>query len=143
MKTEFIIDKFIDYTGKEREFIIAAVSVPVPDCEVAIIPDAVNGHKGDCYIEYDDKVIDCEKLLLLGVSVRHEEDKYSEEIGKTIAVGKALKYKGKQIVASSSGLINTIMVKALLQQEAEYFKRDPGSYIAGYNKRKYKYLASK
>ena len=51
-----------------------------------------------------------------------------------IAVGKSLKGKGKYLLVTDSGLINTKMVRALLEQEADYFKRNPESYIAGYNK---------
>ena len=36
-------------------------------------------------------------------------------------------------------MINTKMVKALLEQEAEHFKKDPGSYLAGYNEAKTRY----
>ena len=90
-------------------------------------PDSYNG------VFYSNNVyVDLEKYLFIGMSIRNPEDKYDEEIGKRIAVGKALNGKGKQLYASHAGLINTKMVQALLEQEAEYFKRDPQSYIAGY-----------
>lgn len=129
IKTEFKIDKFVDYAGVEREFILAAVSVPLPTetCIFMPEPDSYNG------VFYSNNVyVDLEKYLFIGMSIRNPEDKYDEEIGKRIAVGKALKGKGKQLYASHAGLINTKMVQALLEQEAEYFKRDPQSYIAGY-----------
>lgn len=135
-KVEFKIDKFIDFAGIEREFILAAVSVPIPWKDHIWIPDV------DSIIDReweDDVKVDMEKYLLIGISVRNAVDKYDEEIGKRIAVGKALKLKGKQIIASHAGLINTKMVQALLEQEAEYFKRDPQSYIAGYNDAKRKW----
>ena len=136
-KVEFKIDTFVDFAGIEREFILAAVSVPVPWNDHHIwIPDI------DSIIDRqweDDTRINAEKYLLIGISVRNAADKYDEEIGKRIAVGKALKLKGKQIIASHAGLINTKMVQALLEQEAEYFKRDPQSYIAGYNDAKRKW----
>lgn len=130
IKVEYKIDKFTDFAGFEREFILAAVSVPILVEDRAWIPaiDTFNG------TEYEDeRCIDCEKLLLIGISVRNAQDKYDEEVGKKIAVGKAMKFKGKQLIANHAGLINTKMVQALLEQEAEYFKRDPQSYIAGYN----------
>ena len=133
IKTEFKIDKFVDYAGIEREFILAAVSVPLPSKAYVYVPDPESYTKyNDNFVYADDYAVPTEKYLLIGMSVRNAEDKYDEEIGKRIAVGKALKGKGKQIYASHAGLINTKMVQALLEQEAEYFKRDPQSYIAGY-----------
>lgn len=130
IKTEFKIDKFVDYAGVEREFILAAVSVPLPsDKTFVYIPDP-DSYTNTFYLT--DIAASLEKYLFIGMSIRNPEDKYDEEIGKRIAVGKALKGKGKQIYASHAGLINTKMVQALLEQEAEYFKRDPQSYIAGY-----------
>lgn len=133
IKVEYKIDKFTDYSGKEREFILAAVSVPLPIEESLYIPDPESCTEYNGYSLYDDEIeMPVEKYLLIGMSVRNADDKYDEEIGKRIAVGKALKFKGKQLVVSHAGLINTKMVQALLEQEAEYFKRDPQSYIAGY-----------
>ena len=58
-----------------------------------------------------------------------------------IALGKALKMldapekrTGKIIAVSDKGLVNSAVVDAILDQEAAYFKRNPGSYIAGYDK---------
>lgn len=127
VKYAYKVDKFTDYTGLEREFIIAAVSVPGYSEQLLPIDD------------WNCSQIDCEKVLYLGVSVRHPSDKYDQEIGKKIAVGKALKLKGKQLFVSHAGLINTKMVEALLEQEAEYFKRDPSSYIAGYRQQERKW----
>lgn len=135
IKTEFKIDKFVDYAGIEREFILAAVSVPLSSKAYVYVldPKSYVKYNDDNSIYVDDYyAVPTEKYLLIGISVRNAEDKYDEEIGKRIAVGKALKGKGKQIYASHAGLINTKMVQALLEQEAEYFKRDPQSYIAGY-----------
>lgn len=129
IKTEYLIDKFKDFTGQEREFILAAVSVPLGE-EFMSIPDPET--TDDYGTIGADLITPCEKLLLIGMSIRNAEDTYDEEIGKRIAVGKALKFKGKHLAVSHAGLVNTKMVSALLQQEAAYFKRDPQSYIAGY-----------
>lgn len=141
IKIEYLVDKFKDYTGQEREFILAAVSVPAPlNPSSVIIPD-FNTVEGDYYS--DDLILSLEKVLLIGMSIRNADDKYDEEIGKRIAVGKAMKLKGKQLILSHAGLANTKMVRALLEQEADYFKRDPQSYIAGYNERAKKYKENK
>lgn len=141
IKTEFKIDKFKDYAGIEREFILAAVSVPISKDETMYIPDI---ESKDCRgVFWDDYGVNCEKLLLIGMSIRNAEDTYNEEIGKRIAVGKAMKFKGKTIAVSHAGLVNTKVVQALLDQEAEYFKRDPQSYIAGYREAEKKWKLKK
>lgn len=125
LKIEYLCDKFVDYRNKEREFVLAAVSIPVGGYMYLFI----NSQAPKFPTEFETG-----KCLAIGMSVRHPEDKYDEEFGKRIAVGKALKGKGKILAVTDSGLINTKMVKALLEQEAEYFKRNPESYIAGYTK---------
>ena len=53
-----------------------------------------------------------------------------------------MKYRNHALYAVDAGLINETMVKALLQQEAEYFKANPGRYLAGYDKDAEKYHRS-
>lgn len=131
MKVNYHIDKFIDNNGIEREFILAAVSIDLRKNESVIYSEASIG------VTTGEAVYDVEKVLCLGIAVRRPEDTFNEALGMEIAKGKALKAltnpnKGKLIFVSHSGLINTHMVEALLEQEALYFKRDPGSYIKGY-----------
>lgn len=100
-KVEYIVDSFKDFTGEERKFVMAAVSL--------------HGEP-EVYIEEDDEPIDNDmKVLSIGVSVCRPDD---------------------------AGLINETMVKALLQQEAEYFKVNPGRYLAGYDRDAEKYHRS-
>lgn len=135
MKTNYHIDKFIDNNGIEREFILAAVSLDVKKDDLDVISVVLFG---------DPSIFTpVSKVLCLGIAVRRPEDKYNEELGMRIAEGKALKVltnpsKGKLITVSDSGLVNTKMVQALLEQEALYFKRDPRSYIANYGKQTHK-----
>lgn len=138
MKPVYRIDRFVDFNGVEREFIIAAVSIDViKDCEDKKY-DEVYINLGNCQ---DDYYIASPKLLLLGIAIRNANDKYDEERGMKIALGKALKMldapekrTGKIIAVSDKGLVNSAVVDAILDQEAAYFKRNPGSYIAGYDK---------
>lgn len=131
MKVNYHIDKFVDNNGIEREFILAAVSLDIVKDDIDPIAVATFGD--------DSLITPVSKVLCLGIAVRRPEDVFNEELGMRIARGKALKVlsnpsKGKLITVSDSGLINTKMVQALLEQEAEYFKRDPRSYITGYGK---------
>lgn len=135
MKTNFHIDKFIDNKGIEREFIIAAVSLDVNKDDLD--PIAVTFFGDSSFFT------SVAKVLCLGIAVKRPEDEFDEKLGMRIAEGKALKVltnpsKGKLITVSDSGLINTKMVQALLEQEALYFKRDPRSYIAGYGRKTHK-----
>lgn len=98
-KVEYIVDSFKDFTGEERKFVMAAVSL--------------HGEP-EVYIEEDDEPIDNDmKVLSIGVSVCRPDDEFNET-----------------------------MVKALLQQEAEYFKVNPGRYLAGYDRDAEKYHRS-
>lgn len=127
-KAEYIVDSFKDFTGVERQFVMAAVSL--------------HGEP-DIYIEEDGDIIDNdEKVLSIGVSVCRPDDEFNETLGKTIAEGKATKYRNHALYAVDAGLINETMVKALLQQEAEYFKVNPGRYLAGYDRDAEKYHRS-
>ena len=139
MKVNYHIDKFVDNKGIEREFILAAVSVDLNSCKDIDVTDCYVNLYGDLdYTQYS-----MAKVLCLGIAVRRPEDEFDENLGMTIAKGKALKTlenpkKGKLIFVSDSGLINTKMVQALLEQEALYFKRDPRCYISGYGKKPHK-----
>lgn len=122
-KVEYIVDSFVDYAGKERKFVMAAVSMRNEYC-------------------IDIKEDEGTKILSIGVSVCRPSDKFNEALGKRIAEGKAIKYRDHALYAVDAGLINDKMVKALLEQEAEYFKVNPGRYLAGYDKDAQKYKKS-
>lgn len=124
-KVEYIVDSFVDYTGIERKFVMAAVSIHNEYC-VDIKED-------------EDTVLNDHKILSIGVSVCRPTDEFNEALGKRIAEGKATKYRDHALYAVDAGLINDKMVKALLEQEAEYFKVNPGRYLAGYDKDAQKY----
>lgn len=119
-KVEFITGTFTDFTGRERNYVMAAVSMPENDG-----------------FDLDDKV------LSIGVSVCRPNDAYNKELGIKIATGKARKYRDHALYTTDKGLINGTMVKALLEQEAKYFENNPGRYLAGYNSDMKKYLAKK
>jgi hypothetical protein len=67
------------------------------------------------------------------------DNELDEEIGLKIAVGKALKDRSHWIFTTDEGLINTGMVEGLLTQEIEYFKKNPGKYLKGYEESRKKF----
>lgn len=127
-KAQYLTDYFVDYAGHQRMFTLCAVSVPMEALGVINFPEIE-----DVYV--------FSKELRLGMAVQCHDDKADENLGKTIAYGKALKYNDHVMCVTSPGMINTVMVDALLKQEAEYFKRNPESYIAGYKQKKFKWEA--
>ena len=122
---------FTDFKGTKVNFILAAVSIPSENVVL---------HKDE-----DDEVttIKCDKYLSIGVSVLREGDTYNEAIGKEIAYGKAVTRKDHVLFTSDAGLINNVMVNAILEQEAAYMQVNPGRYIASYDEARDNYLKAK
>ena len=161
-KHEMFKGTFTDYRGNERDFTMVAVSIPMDENEYprvektvefeneTYLPDKViqnengdvidfePGHTTFFKDEMDVLVSPVVKMLSVGVAVRCVRDK-DTGIGERIAYGKAVKFRNHVLFASHPGMINTKMVKALLEQEADHFKKDPGSYLAGYNADKFRY----
>lgn len=124
-KVVFKSDYFVDFAGETRQVIFCAVST---ESNVYVT------NSDDPWLDTQDP----EKELWIGVSVQNPRDLENEELGKIVAEGKARKLKSRYatIYASNKGLINYRMVNALLEQELEYFKQNPGKYIKGYDKDK-------
>lgn len=122
---ETLVDSFVDVNGDTRHFVVAAISVMFDqNDEPAIVSD----------LEYKEcgEVV---KGLKLGFAICNPSDKFNEELGITIAVGRARKNAEYALLASKPGFINTPLVHAFLLQEAEYFKHNPESHIAGYKRK--------
>ena len=146
-KVVYRFGEFTDFAGNVRKFVVAALSELLPDGEEVFTPNrhyttdtqfGVVQVSGDGNVEIHDTVL---KRVSLGFAVCSPEDEYNEELGKTIALGKAEKRPVGVMYATKTGMINTSLVDALLDQEVEYFKNNPGAVLAGYNKAKEAYLA--
>lgn len=124
-KVQYISGSFIDFKGQERKFVMAAVSIV----------------DNEAYVDYSESenFVDTPKCVSIGVSVCLPYDKFDEELGKKIAYGKATKSVEHRLYATDEGLINTTMITGLLEQESEYFKKNPGRYLKGYDAYKAKY----
>ena len=104
---EFIEGTFIDYKGDKREYTICALSCPIE--------------------EGDDKASDSEiKQLRLGIAVRRDGDEYVRGIGMAEAERKAKENPFSVLRSDTCGVINSTMVQAILEQEAEFFENNPG-----------------
>lgn len=124
-RIETLVDHFVDDNGNERYFVIAAVSEVLTDYNDD--PMFVISNSGD----YHDVV----KGLKLGFAICNPIDTFNEQLGKTIAIGRARKNAEYALLASQLGYINTKLVRAFLEQEAEYFKSNPEYKIAGYKRK--------
>lgn len=110
---EFIEGTFIDYKGDKREYTICALSCPIE--------------------EDDDEASDSEvKQLRLGIAVRRDGDEYVRGIGMAEAERKAKENPFSILRSDTCGVINSTMVQAILEQEAEFFENNPGKYITAY-----------
>lgn len=161
-KYETLTGKFTDYRGMVRDFTMVAVSIPMKYDDAVVtrpvmvedeyeIPakNVLNEENGQIeYVpastekfidEVDEVLAPVTKMLSVGVATRCVRDTHDADLGVRIAYGKALKLLDHSLYVSHPGMINTKMVKALLEQEAEHFKKDPGSYLAGYNEAKARY----
>lgn len=124
-RIEYLVDSFVDANGDERHFVIAAISEVFTDINEPSYVTDVDG----CVIH---EVV---KGLKLGFAICNPTDKFDEKLGITIAIGRARKNAEYALVASEMGYINTRLVHAFLQQEAEYFKNNPEYKIAGYKRK--------
>lgn len=118
-KVVFKVGEFTDFNNVVRQVIFCAVSTNA---------DVFIGGLEDYPLE------ESNKKIVLGVAVQNANDKPNLELGKIIAEGKARKQKSRigTIYSTNSGLINSKVVNALLDQELEYFKQSPQVYIKGY-----------
>lgn len=130
MRKEFIqtySDSFTDDNGEYRFFVIAAVS------ELFLSLDtAPQWAVDDDYTAFDEVV----KGVKLGFAICNPIDEVDEELGERIAIGRAKKASSYALYSTKPGYINTTMIEAFLKQEAEYLKKNPELYIAGYKRKK-------
>lgn len=137
---EYIIDSFTDFKGEVHHFVIAALSeiLPTKTCQ---LEDAEEfGEETEVLYTVNSVIADfgmwgycgsVEKTLKLGISICNPADEFDETIGKRKALARA-RANDPVLWAAHSGVINTTMVKALLQQEAKYLKDNPENFIEGY-----------
>lgn len=148
---EFIVDSFTDYAGRAHHFVIAAISQMLPTCTCQLEDNPYTDDHAEVGYEVSEYVMDygttdnywpVTKVLRLGVSICNPTDTFDEKIGTRKAIARAEK-SDPALFASNPGVINTGMVKALLEQEAQYLKNNPENFIPGYNDMKDRYLTRK
>lgn len=130
-RIEYRIGEFTDFAGRPRKYIVAAVSELVNCGLVTTMTD-------DVKLTMEEVV----KKLSLGFSICDPNDEWNEELGKRIALGKAIKRPTRVMYASHAGMINTEVVNALINQEMEFLEKNPETVFKGYETAKKKWLDS-
>lgn len=123
-RVEFYIDSFTDEFGQIRNFVIAAISEQFDEPSDVFTYD---------WNQTNQEVV---KGLKLGFAICNPVDEFDANLGCTIAEGRARKNSEYALLSTQLGYINTTMVRAFLEQEAEYFKDNPERYIKGYKRMK-------
>ncbi len=83
-----------------------------------------------------------ERHLSLGLSICHPDDKFDEKVGILKAIGRA-RYNPVAITVGKKGYLEITLIRAFLNQESEYIKRNPEAFIPGYKEAKEKYMKKK
>lgn len=131
-RIEYRIGEFTDFAGRSRKYIVAAVSELVNCGLVTTMTD-------DVKLTMEEVV----KKLSLGFSTCDPNDEWNEELGKRIALGKAIKRPARVMYTSHAGMINTEVVNALINQEMKFLEKSPEIVFNGYKTAKKEWLESK
>lgn len=133
---------FRHYEGDNRKYIMVAVVDNLkekkdgkPVANLCIVDAEIVGKK-DFFSNKDWKIT---KTLTFGIAVCHPNDKYDFEVGKKIAIEKALRNNEirRCIAFSHHGLIDDYMIEYLLAREAQAFENNPGAFITNYTEDKF------
>lgn len=127
---EVIKDSFTDYAGRVHHFVIAAISdaFEVPPM-VVVADDSMSASQIGLV----------KKGVRLGIAICNPEDTFNEKVGVLKATARA-ENSEISLYSSEAGQINTKLVRAFLEQEAEYLKNNPDKYIQGYSDSKERWL---
>ena len=134
MNNEIVLkDKFVDYAGKEHQFIIAATKVALKNtdsCSTFVV-ELTNGT--------GEGLGNVQVGLQIGVSICNPVDEFSEKVGTLKAIARA-KNSDIALYAAHPGQMSDNLIRTYLAQEAEYVKKNPEKYIKGYNDAKARFL---
>lgn len=133
MQKEFVVtDSFMDYAGKEHQFIIVAVQKGLRtarNCPAEIT---------QCYEDGWESIGTVQMGLKVGVAVCNPTDEYNYETGKIKALARATNSPFVMCTAHA-GQMSEDLIYAYLMQEVHYVKSHPECYIKGYNTAKASY----
>lgn len=167
-KDQYVNGVFTDYLGRERHFIVCALSMPcfningeyhVMDKDIIDTNDTIAKRFHDAMSQVSEELyatgfieIKRPKLdnpvcgvvvreIRFGVAVLRADDEYNDELGKEMAYGKALKSKLAMYVTDKR-LISQLTVDAMLKQQAAYIIENPDEYIKPYAEEHMKWISN-
>lgn len=124
-------DKIVDFAGNEHHFVIAVVKVPLKNGKdnYPVVIDASNG-----YVSGETRT-----GLKVGIAICNPTDKFSDDMGRTKALGRAYK-ANPSLFSIYSGQISDDLMNMYINQEIQYIKDNPERFIKGYNEAKDRYF---
>lgn len=130
---------FTDYKGLQHHITVVAISQSAKE-----VDEYRACYEVSTYIEDEGADYYCglAKTLRIGISICNPEDTYNEKVGYNKALARARASQPVMFV-TKAGIINTKMVKALLEQELEFAINNPDTIIPGYSKTMQTYLRNK
>lgn len=135
---EFLVDSFIDFKGENHRVVLCALSQTPESSDGDCL--MVNWSNGEDIDTSADICHDVCRTVSIGVAIccPNDEKSFSEEIGKKIAINRANDSVPK-FVSLFPGVVNTTLIKAFLEQEMDYIKKNPELFIKGYEEAKIRY----
>lgn len=139
--TDYLVDSFIDYEGKEHKIVACALTQTPADTDSTMVVGWMDNKDNIMYIDDDDYAEVC-RIITVGISVCNPVDKFDLEKGKQNAFNKATHDpKCPAIYTKNKGIASKALVDAFLKHEVNYFKENPQWIIKGYNQKKEAYEA--
>lgn len=132
----YLTDSFVDFEGKEHQIVACALSQSpeTQDLKIGWVDEGIIDEDGDLYHSVY-------RMVTIGIAICNPIDKYDIETGKRIARHKAENIEDlPRIYTTSKGIITSELVLAFLKQQIRFFKENPGTFIAGYDKAKERFL---
>ena len=133
----YLVDSYVDFKGQEKKVVMCAVS---REAKGLVIARDFDGMVSRQDLNGDENLF---RQVSFGFSVCDPRDEFNLEVGKKIAMQKALNYDKlyvRTIWSNAPGLINEHTVDALLESEMERFQTNPEKYITDYKKQEERYF---
>ena len=124
---------FTDYAGKSHDFVVVAIVSTFKSDNLQVTS------LGNTELKFREKI---KEGIQIGVSICNPEDKFNDDMGLSMAKDRALQSE-VSLYSTDNGHISPTLIKALIFQEVEFIKSNPGKYIKGYNEAKERYFKRK
>lgn len=136
----YVVDSFIDFAGKEHKFVACALSQTPDDSEADLMVGWIREY--DVLDTNAELCHDVYRMVTVGFAICNPSDEFDLEAGKRIAYGKAAGREDlPRLYTPNKGVITKELVETFLNQQVKFFKENPETLIAGYDKARKEYEA--